>query len=58
MEKQIDKSTSDSDEARQILGVGVHHYIGFKFRLQHPYLGGFRPQTIPTGSKLPNHSEE
>jgi hypothetical protein len=43
MEQQTNKSTSDSDEARQILGVRVHHSIGFNFILQHPSLGGFRP---------------
>jgi hypothetical protein len=33
MEQQTDKSTSDSNEARQILGVGVHHSTWFNFRL-------------------------
>jgi hypothetical protein len=55
---QFTKATSYSDEARQILGVGVHHSKRFNFRLQHPSLGGFIPLASPIGSKLPNHTEE
>jgi hypothetical protein len=40
MEQQMDKSTSDSHEARQIHGVRIHHPTGFNFRLQYPSLGG------------------